>query len=748
MADRTPMTEDELVSILRKEEQGSQSWQDSDLTPIREEALDYYNRSPYGDEQEGQSQVVTSEFQDAVESLMPGLMRVFTSSGDLVKFSPGAPGEEKWAAEASAYIPHVLMKQNPGFVIVSALLKDAVMYRLSGACVDLEDAEETRRVPVQALPQEAIDEITAEATKRPGTELVMELVPDPLPEPALLPPEAMAAMPPEQMMGMGDQMLLPAPPVQTFSGTITVTRKLKRVVVDNIAPEDIRFTPSARDQDKASFLGFVKRTTSSDLVQMLMDKGKSENEALAIVDDMRSERPISPEESQRNDSAIINEQERNTVGDSERPLWVVVAYVRVDVNGDGISEMLRVVYGHAGGSIGTIIDQMEWEGPASIALGTPILMPHTIVGRCLFDQTKDLQQIGSVLTRGLLTNLYMVNNPRPVVSDQVNLDSLLDWTPGSPIRLKAGAKPQDRHVDWLQVPSVTANVLAALEHQATVKENRTGVSRYNQGQDADSLNKTLGGLNRIMSASSQRQDLIAQTFAQTVISRLYMLIYRAVKKAATGPISYHNGKAFANCDPTQWPDEMAVNVNVAGITNQEQTLQQLTVIGAAQEKLIALQGGKAEGPYVFAENIANLSQALADTLGYKQPGFFFAPAEQVAATPAATTDATQPVDPALLAAQAQIEIMREAAAAEVEIKRQKAMADVEATREKARADIAIAEFKARQWAEIERYKAGLKADLATRNADHQAGLDALDTLASAHAEASRPPPEPNGSMTQ
>ena len=53
------------------------------------------------------------------------------------------------------------------------------------------------------------------------------------------------------------------------------------------------------------------------------------------------------------------------------------------------------------------------------------------------------------------------------------------------------------------------------------------------------------------------------------------------------------------------------------------------------------------------------------------------------------------VDPALLAAQAQIEIQREAARADIEIKR-----------EKARADMAIAAFKARQWADIERMKLG------------------------------------------
>jgi hypothetical protein len=46
--------------------------------------------------------------------------------------------------------------------------------------------------------------------------------------------------------------------------------------------------------------------------------------------------------------AARHEAERGDVGDSERPLWLVVAYVRADEDGDGVSELLRVVYAHAG----------------------------------------------------------------------------------------------------------------------------------------------------------------------------------------------------------------------------------------------------------------------------------------------------------------------------------------------------------------------------------------------------------------
>lgn len=663
-----PLANDDLIALLRKEEEAASGYQDAALSAVREEALAYYDRQPYGDEQEGASSIVTSEFADVVESLMPGLMRVFTGSDDLAKFAPMAPGQEKWAKEASEYVPHVLMRQNDGFRVISSLLKDALMYRLSGATVDLEDFYDKRSVPVQNLTQDAIDLIVAE-TEAQGAEFALELTPDPF--------------------------------GPTLTGLITVTHKRKRVVVDSIAPEDIRFSPAARDEDKASYLGFIKRVTSSDLVKL----GLTQEE----IDDLSADRDLSGEAAQRNEGVLEDAERAGPLGngesDSERPLWLVVAYIRADDDGDGISELLRVVYAHGGGTAGRIVERVEWSGPASIALATPILMPHTIVGRSLFDQTQDLQQLGSVLTRGLLDNLYIVNRPRPVISDQVNLDSLIDWVPGSPIRLKPGARPGDNHVAWLQVPNVSAAVLSALEHLATVRENRTGVSRYNQGLDAESLNKTLGGLDRIMSAASQRQDLIARTFAETAIKRLYRLVYRAIKRAATGPVAYwpRTGGGFASCDPSQWPDDMDLSVDVVGIGNREQAIGHLALVGTLQEKLIALQGGKADGPFVTSENIANGAQKLTETLGYKTPGLFFQPADKVmaaSALPAPPASQQPPTNPELVTAQAQIEIMREAAAADLQIKR-----------EKAQADIAIAEFKARQWAEIERFKVGLKASL-------------------------------------
>src|SRR6476660_4218336 len=177
MTNSRALTDDALLAILRKEEAAASANWTGALSKGYDQALAYYDREPYGDEQEGASQVVTSEFADVIESIMPGLMRVFTSTDDVAEFSPGAPGEEQWAKEASEYVPHVFMRQNDGFRILYWLIKDALMYRLAAVTVDLEDYTEKRRVPVQGLPQDAIDLVVAQAAEE-GAELAMELEQD------------------------------------------------------------------------------------------------------------------------------------------------------------------------------------------------------------------------------------------------------------------------------------------------------------------------------------------------------------------------------------------------------------------------------------------------------------------------------------------------------------------------------------------------------------------------------------------
>jgi hypothetical protein len=705
MADKR-MSDADLIVILRKEESDARSYQQGVLSPIRTSANNYYDRLPYGDEQEGSSKVVTSEFADAVEDMMPGLMEVFAGTDKVVKFVPAGRGQEQYAEEATDWVGHCFMQKNNGFLLMHSALKDGLMSRMGGISVDIAEREETREGQVQGLTEEQINALIAQAQEN-EVELEAVMTPD------------------QQMPAAGGDMMLPAPAV-TYSGTVKATRIVRDVVCDAIAPEDILFTSTARDQDKCSMMGYVQRTTASDLIKL----GLTESE----IADLASERPSEPEEEQRTDGASALQQPRDTQGDSERPFWLVLAFVKADFEGNGVSTTERVLYAHAGGVAARIIEREPWDGPSPIAIATPILMPHTIVGRSLFDQNKDLQQINSVLTRGMLDNLYMSVRPRIAVSDQVILDSVLDWVPGAPIRFKAGAKPGDGHIDWQKVPSIMPDALSALEYFNTVQEKRSGTNRAsNQGLDADSLNKTKGGMQLMFSASSQRKKLIARTFAETFLARVYRLIYAAGKRAASGPMSYWSGGAFRTVDPTKWPDVMDVEVNVGQAAgNTQQDLEHLQLLELTMEKLIALQGGQATGPWVTPDNVANLAQAKAEKLGYKTPGIFFQPPEKV--EQAAALPQPEKPDPEMMKVQGQLMAQKAKqegemalaaakAQAEAEQRRQQAAIDMQLARERAEAELQFMRDKAALEMQLERDKAEANAQLAQQEADREFALE-------------------------
>src|SRR5688572_13557022 len=144
------LSDDELLSICRREEQVGQTWQDAELLGPRQAAFDAYNRDPreFGVE-EGQSSVVTSEFADTVESVMPGLMRVFASGEEIAKFTPMEEQDEQWAKEATQFVPHVIMRENDGYRLFYWFLKDALMYRVATITTDVAEVLKTRKDPVE-----------------------------------------------------------------------------------------------------------------------------------------------------------------------------------------------------------------------------------------------------------------------------------------------------------------------------------------------------------------------------------------------------------------------------------------------------------------------------------------------------------------------------------------------------------------------------------------------------------------------
>ena len=96
----------------------------------------------------------------------------------------------------------------------------------------------------------------------------------------------------------------------------------------------------------------------------------------------------------------------------------------------------------------------------------------------------------------------------------------------------------------------------------TMAEQRTGATRYNQGLDANTLNKTASGINMIQNAAAQRIELIARIYAETGVKRAFRRILQLVCQHQQKARMIRLRNTWVEMDPRGWRDSMDMTVSV------------------------------------------------------------------------------------------------------------------------------------------------------------------------------------------
>jgi len=573
------MTDRELLAIIDQEAE-SAIGADSQSELEREKMLAFYSGEAKDElappAVDGRSRVVSKDMMDTVEWMMPSLMRMFASSDDVIRFQPQTEQDEQAVNDATEYCSYLLFRKNEGFRVLHDAIKNALIQRQSATksyCDHSWDQREERYEGVSPLELEAL-------SADPDVEIV----------------ELLEAEPVEGQQG--------AESAYTVVCRRRVERKQIRVV--GVPPEELRFNKDARSIDEARFVQHRTDKTISDLISLGYDPvqvrqiptGDDTND----LDDGRNT-DLTPDEQVRMDEAL-------------KTVELCETYIKVDYDGDGIAEFRRVV--HAGKVIfeNTVTDDHPF------ALFTPILMPYKAVGLGIFDLVEDLQRIRTFLTRSLLDNAGLANNPRNVVVDgQVNLDDLLNPRVGGIIRAKS--------LDAMRTeitPFVGGQVLTLLDHFGQVRDKRTGVTEFNQGLGADSLSKTeVGseGAQAMMDAAMQRVELVARVLAETGVKRMYRLILKnAVQYVDREEEVKVNGR-WLRVNPREWNTGYDTEVTIGtGHNNQQQKLRNLSLIGQVQRELHQLG-------LVSPQNAYNVGQEVIQACGYRDADRFISPPGQM-----------------------------------------------------------------------------------------------------------------------
>lgn len=583
------MTEREILAAIEVEESQAYGFLTGELQQERADALDYYNGEPFGDEEEGRSQVVLTEVSDAVEGVLPGLCKIFAGSDQVLKFEP-RNGEDVAASEQETeYCNYVITQKNPWFQIFYVWAKDAMLQKVGYVKAYWEDKVDTTEETYRNLSE---DEMTY-----------------------IMQDETIEVIGHEQEEAIE---LTPQGPMVSVLHSIRVkrTNKYGQICIENVPPEEVLVSTRCRSPNPkdADFVEHRTQKTVSELRASGFD----------VPDEIADDTPDEMYESLHRDLYAENNDWHNESTDpAMRRVWVREVYMRIDVDGDGIAELTRfVIVGKQ------ILDQQPIEFIPFSAI-TPYIMPHRHIGKSIADMTMDIQLQKSKVLRNEFDSSYLALHGRHAINDdRVNLDDMMTSRPGGVVRVKgdpAGA------IIPLNSSHAIGQGFPLLEYLDTVKENRTGVTKYNQGLDANSLNKTATGITKIMGAAQERQLLIARVFAETGVKDLFMTVHALTRLYQNKPEVIRLRNKWVQVDPRDWVKRVDMTVSVGlGTGDKDTQLGHLQMIGQYMQ---VLAQDPRYAPIVRPKNAYNLGAKMIENAGYKMPEEFITDPEGQGAQP-------------------------------------------------------------------------------------------------------------------
>lgn len=673
----------QLAAILQREFDAADSYYDK-IRELQEQAFAYYEGRPFGNEVDGRSQIVLPDVQTAIDYMVPSVLRTFTSGDRVIEFEAEDEGDEQAADDATAAVDYYFMRKQDGYRVLYDTLNDGCLRKLGVMKAVLEKRERVTRETFTG------------------------------------PIEALGALPDDVQF---DDV--------TENEDGTVTAKLRKVYIETcytgqaVPLREFRFSPRAKHEDEAGYIAHVAPRTRGELVEMGFDK-------VQVYDLPR----FTDNDLDRYESDLLDHYSEEETSAAVELVELCEEYARIDVDGDGIAERVKVF------RVGSEI--LRWQGEPQIdemtgeqatdergepvfaegelavevvddqpfAVFCPFPRPHALIGYSLADKVMDIQYLRSMIARQMNDGMAFSNLPRLIVSEGTadeTLDDILSPIPGAPIRTRAQGS-----VTALQNSFNVGQSLTVLEWATGEGEKRTGITAMNQGLDADALNKTATGTAMMQAAGQQMEEAVARQMAET-FGRLCAKIYRMMKDAGEVFSIRVDGQA-RQIDPSQWPDKMHVRPRVGlGTGSKDKRIQARMALYPVMTELVAQGFSGPEHAFKWVDGVAR------DTGLGQGDDFMFTPEKL------AEKQAQQPPqqDPEMAKVEAQMQLQQAKLQGEQQLSQQRMDLMRQEAEAKAMLDRERADFEAR----LAREKAQFEADMAIMKAETEARMKARQTEA-------------------
>ncbi len=554
-ADGKPLTDEEIRSMAADRLSSNRRYIDDDLRRNMEYAYRYYKGDPRViPAAEGCSKAVSTDVPDAVEWVLPAILKPLVESPDAIRFDPVNPEDEEQAALESDYVHHVLMKQCNGFETLYTAVKDALLLKNSVVSVHWSEGTKSQPEEYKGLTQEEVDLLLT-----PTDDSEVRLVEQTGPYQSTVVNQT-----------TGEPVLL-----QVFDVEIRRFWTKGYPEVENCVPERFRveYTHDRVNLETARSCSYSLTKSRGQLVALGYDPDIVRDLPVAGREVFDNEVRWEREDVEREYNQL-NSGTKENQDPSQDEIDVHRVFMCADADGDGHEELLLVVLAGRDGE--TKLD--HYEVPCNpFCAGTPFIQGHKFYGLSLFDKLRSLADQKTAVLRAWQDNLWFQNNPElKVLRGQATLEDVLIRRPGGMKRMDTiGA------VEPMITPQITQQSMALLEYYDKQRGERVGVDPDAQSVSSMMPEESMNhAMERLFSAKEAVIDLIIRTFAETQVKQIVLKLRGEILRHMNHSQVVKLRNKWVTVDPSEWVtrDDTTVKIGLGTGDRMKKTQGLMTVL--------------------------------------------------------------------------------------------------------------------------------------------------------------------------
>lgn len=423
-----------------------------------------------------------------IDWILPSLIEVYTGGDDPIDIKGVNVEDDDRARKLQQLLKYQMERKNSYFTFLDTVLKDALILNMGAAKVWWK--REEKREAYEMLLNTQDVQMTALLLQeyQRGSIEIQDM---------------------EPIEGAPDLFKV------TFE-RVNVTAN--HPVLEYLPPSELRYTPEASNLQSAKFTAHRKVVRGDYLIRKERE-GVYENvrEALAKYSGNTRYTAYDREHNPELSNAPAKLSDNDT---ASKEVELYEGYLQVDYNNDGVFEDVIV---HAVGDTPIRIAGNDFE-MAPFFVCAAEYDPSMVFGEESFaDNLEQLQDLKTALVRQIIINVAKNNAPQKFVNEtNVDMDALINNEEHVPVMGTSGS-PRDNVFVPDPLPLSPATMML-VEYAQNEIEAQSGSTRYNQGLDSNSLNKTATGITAIMGSAEKRLKHYAKQMAENFVVPLFRFL--------------------------------------------------------------------------------------------------------------------------------------------------------------------------------------------------------------------------------